>query len=219
VIPADVLPECPQCGLAIRQAERVGCSAVVEPCGHVIAAEVLCPAHAEAELGRELVADGGVSRVDRVARNKAAGVEAECHVAAAIPALGLVSDDVAETYDAIATSAIFPSDTLPMVGICVVARGTRVEIKSTIRRLSDGNRGRFYLRPAQHTALVEAGGVYVFAVVDTDRRPLALKIVPATTFESILPSWRSGGEGRSDYQQLAWSNLFPTSAVERGRSA
>jgi len=59
VIHSHALPECPQCGLAIRQAERVGCSAVVEPCGHVIAAEVLCPAHVEASIGQELVGDGG----------------------------------------------------------------------------------------------------------------------------------------------------------------
>lgn len=219
MIPAASLPECPQCGAAIRQAERVGVSAAVEPCGHFIPAEFFRPSSVEAGVERELVADGGVVREGPVAANRAAGEQTERHVAAAVPALGLVPDDVVETYDAIATSAIFPSESLPMVGLCVVARGTRVEIKSAVRRQSHGERGRFYVRPEQHDRLVEAGGVYVFAVVDEDRRPLALKVVPATTFEALIPAWRSGGDGRSDYAQLAWSNLFATGAVERGRSA
>jgi hypothetical protein len=219
VIPASALPDCPQCGTTIRQAERIGVSAAVEPCGHFIPAEFFRPSTVEAGVQQELVADGGVVREEPVAKNRAAGEESERHVAAAIPELGLVPDDVVEWYDAVATSAFFPSATLPMVGLCVVARGTVVEIKSTQRRLSAQRRGRFYVRPEQHDRLVAAGGVYVFAVVDEDREPLALKVVPATTFEALLPGWRSGGDGRSDYQQVAWSKLFATSAVERGRSA
>lgn len=156
---------------------------------------------------------------DPVAKNREAGEATERHVATAIPELGLVPDDVVEWYDAVATTAIFPSATLPMVGLCVVARGTVVEIKSAVQRQSHGERGRFYVRPEQHSALVDAGGVYVFAVVDDQREPIALKVVPATTFEALIPAWRSGGDGRSDYQQLAWSNLFAQRAVERGRSA
>ncbi|QGX96700.1 hypothetical protein EI982_14700 [Haloplanus rallus] len=166
-----------------------------------------------------MVADGGVVRSDRVAENRAAGEATERHVAAAIPELGLVPDDVVEWYDAVATTAIFPSTTLPMVGLCVIDRGVPVEIKSAQRRLSAQRRGRFYVRPEQHDRLIEAGGVYVFAVVDEDRRPLALKVVPATTFEVLIPAWLDGGEGRSDYAQLAWSKLFAQRAVERGRSA
>jgi hypothetical protein len=160
-----------------------------------------------------------VRRTDPVAQNRAAGEQTERHVATAIPELGLVPDDVVEWYDAVARSAIFPAASLPMVGLCVVARGTPVEIKSAVVRLSTWKRGRFYVRPEQHDRLVETGGVYVFAVVDDDRQPLALKVVPATTFEAILPGWRSGGGGRSDYTQLAWSNLFATGRVEGGRSA
>jgi len=59
VIPAADLPECPQCGVAIRQAERVGVSAAVEPCGHFIPAEFFAPRHVETGVARGLVADGG----------------------------------------------------------------------------------------------------------------------------------------------------------------
>lgn len=54
-IPED-LPECPQCGEPIRQAERFDVSAFVEPCGHFIAAEVLRPAHVDDQFA---AANGG----------------------------------------------------------------------------------------------------------------------------------------------------------------
>jgi hypothetical protein len=54
-----LLPDCPQCGRAIHRAERIGVSAVVEPCGHVICAEFFRPSHIEAGVRQELVADGG----------------------------------------------------------------------------------------------------------------------------------------------------------------
>jgi hypothetical protein len=213
------LPDCPQCGTAIRQAERIGVSAAVEPCGHFIPAEFFKPSHVEASVDHELVADGGVVREEPVAPNRAAGEETERYVAAAVPELSLVPDDVVEWHDSIATGAIFPASDLPMVGLCVVARGTVVEIKSAKRRLPGQRRGRFYARPEQHDRLVAAGGVYVFAVVDESRAPLALKVVPATTFEALLPAWRSGGDGRSDHTQVAWSRLFDPAEVEGGESA
>jgi hypothetical protein len=58
----DDLPECPQCGSPVRQAERVSVSARVEPCGHFVAAETFQPAHIEEPLGQALVTDGGDGR-------------------------------------------------------------------------------------------------------------------------------------------------------------
>jgi len=59
VITAADLPVCPQCGQAIRQAERIGVSAAVKPCGHFIPAEFFRPSHVETGVQHELVADGG----------------------------------------------------------------------------------------------------------------------------------------------------------------
>jgi len=59
VITAADLPVCPQCGQAIRQAERIGVSAAVKPCGHFIPAEFFKPSHVESGVQQELVADGG----------------------------------------------------------------------------------------------------------------------------------------------------------------
>ncbi|WP_435067686.1 hypothetical protein [Haloplanus sp. C73] len=154
-----------------------------------------------------------------VAANKRAGERVETHVVSRVTELNLVPDDVAIEYDAVATTAVYPASDLPMVGLCVVNRGTPVEIKSVVRRMSTGERGRFYLRPEQHKALVDAGGVYLFAVCTSDDRDvLALKIVPATVLEDLIPSWLDGGDGRSDYSQLAWTNVFDVCEVEeRGR--
>ncbi|WP_251342443.1 hypothetical protein [Haloplanus halophilus] len=159
-----------------------------------------------------------MSRTQPVAANKAAGEDVERAVASAVPQLGLVPDDVALAYDAVATSAVFPGADLPMVGLCVVERGTPVEIKSCQRRYSQRQRGRYYLRPEQHGALVETGGVYVFAVRDQSDDLLALKVVPAVTVGDLIPSWLDGGDGRSDYAQLAWSRLFRPAAVDGGAS-
>lgn len=64
MIPDASLPDCPQCGTTIRQAERVGVSAAVEPCRHFIPAEFFKPRHVESAVAKELVADGGSERRD-----------------------------------------------------------------------------------------------------------------------------------------------------------
>jgi hypothetical protein len=159
-----------------------------------------------------------VSRTEPVAANKRAGEDAEVAVATAVPELGLVPDDVAIEYDAVATGAVFPSADLPMVGLCVVERGTPVEIKSCHRRYSARQRGRFYLRPAQHEALIETAGVYCFAVRDDVDDLLAMKVVPAVAIEDVIPSWIDGGDGRSAYAQVAWSRLFDPAEIDGGPS-
>jgi hypothetical protein len=58
-----LLPDCPQCGRAIHRAERIGVSAVVQPCGHVIPAEFFRPSHIDAGVRQELVADGGLPTI------------------------------------------------------------------------------------------------------------------------------------------------------------
>jgi len=155
------------------------------------------------------------STTGRVAANKALGQSAEISVREVVPQLGFVPDDVAEHYDAVATDVIVPEADLPMVGICLVERGTRLEIKSVALRYADGARGRFYVRRRQHEMLLEAGGVYLFAVCsDSDSRDvLGLKAVPATIVDDVINSWLDGGSGRQDYAQLSWSNVFDASEV------
>jgi hypothetical protein len=82
-------------------------------------------------------------------------------------------------------------------------------------RYDGGQRGRFYFRPEQHAELLEEGGVYLFAVCDADpeRELLALKVVPATVVDDALLSWIDGGDGRSDFAQLAWSRIFASEEV------
>ncbi|WP_435359279.1 hypothetical protein [Haloarchaeobius sp. DFWS5] len=155
-----------------------------------------------------------------VARNKQAGSNAENACAARYPPLHLVPDEVSEHYDAILTSVLYPRPDLRFVSVCVLEPGTRVEIKSAVVRLSSGRRGKFYLRPNQHKFLVEANAAYLFAVcegADTERNIVAAKIVPARTLDYFLDErrWLDGGEGRSDYAQIAWSRIFDPTEVER----
>ena len=157
---------------------------------------------------------------DPLAANKRAGELVETSVRARIPDLGLVPDDVVEHYDAVATTLVEPSTDVPFAGICLLERGTVVEIKSVMVAYADGARGRFYFRPAQHTALVDDAGVYLFAVCEAtpDREILAMKVVPATAVDELLGDdpWIDGGRGRSDYAQLAWSNVFDVEEVTPG---
>lgn len=161
-----------------------------------------------------------VDAVEPLAANKRAGELVETSVGARVPELGLVPDDVVEHYDAIATTLVEPSADLPFAGICLLERGTVVEIKSVMVAYADGQRGRFYFRPAQHDALVDDAGAYLFAVCEAtpDRELLALKVVPATAVDDVLGDdpWLDGGPGRSDYAQLSWGRVFDETEVSAG---
>ena len=149
--------------------------------------------------------------------NKRAGISTEVRVTDDhVPELQLVPDDAVEHYDAITTSIVTPRSELPFVGLCLLERGTVVEIKSVMATYADGRRGRFYVRPEQHERLLEAAGVYLFAVCDrADRAAIALKVVPATTVDAVIGSWIDGGDGRSNYTQLSWNRVFDACEVER----
>ncbi|WP_323192443.1 hypothetical protein [Halostella sp. PRR32] len=151
---------------------------------------------------------------DSRAPNKRVGERIETAIARRVPALGLVPDDVAEHYDAVATTTI-DAQTLPMAGACLVERGTSVEIKSAARSYADGQRGRFYVRAKQHAELLTMGGVYLFAVRDRDDESAihALKAIPASLVDELLPSWLDGGPGRAEYAQVSWGRLFEAAEV------
>ena len=116
-------------------------------------------------------------------------------------------------YDAEPEVALFASEQLPMVGICVIEPGQPVEIKAASATISSGTRscaGRFYLTKSQHERLVEANGVYLFAIyAETDNDPelLGLLAVPAVIVEDELRDTWYEVEHRSDYYQLSASRL------------
>lgn len=155
-----------------------------------------------------------------LAANKRAGELVETAVVRTVDALHHVPDDVVEHYDAIATGLVEPRADLPFAGICLLERGTVVEIKSAVVRYASGQRGRFYFRPGQHDALVDDAGAYLFAVCEDtpDRELRAMKIAPATAVDELLGDdpWLDGGAGRSDYAQLAWSRVFRVEEVSTG---
>jgi hypothetical protein len=165
-------------------------------------------------MSTESEADAGL------APNKRAGVNVEDLLIADVDELDAAADPDAH-YDAVCSTALFPSTSLPFVAMCVLERGTHVEIKSALHRYTSGARGRFHVRPTQHRALLEDSGSYLFAVCERpgwgdDREVLALKVVPATVVDDLLPEWFDGGEGREDYAQLSWGRLFRPEEVSDG---
>lgn len=142
------------------------------------------------------------------------GERAEGAIIESISEIDHVSDHEQQRYDAVATTAVWPDQQLPMSGICVIERGVPIEIKSCIPRYSDGRRGMFYLRSEQHDELVELGAVYLFAVVEPHtREPIALRAAAARSVSDVV-QWRSGGDGNQDCYQLAWSRVIRIEEVE-----
>lgn len=148
------------------------------------------------------------------------GESAEAEVVQVIDGLRSVPDATAEFHDAVVESPITPSHECPMVGICLLEPGVCVELKSTIPWYDLGTqRGRFQVRRGQHQRLLEDGGVYLFAVCvpERQRRPVAMKVVPATTVDHEVVdglAWISAGADREDYCQFSWSRVFDEQEVD-----
>ena len=155
---------------------------------------------------------------DTLAAAKRAGHNAEHHVLERVDALEPTSGE--DHWDAVAETAVWPTDELPMAGLCVVEAGLPVEIKSTmVVQTADQRRGRFKLRKQQHETLVEKSGVYLFVVCEPypERTPIALTIVPARSAGGLVDanaSWRDELDGRGKKAQLTWSNVFDPAEVE-----
>jgi hypothetical protein len=116
-------------------------------------------------------------------------------------------------HDAQLRVALFHSEQVPMVGICVIEDDVPVEIKAACATISDGTEsrnGRFQIHRPQHEQLLDAGGVYLFALysegVDGEEL-LGLLAVPAVIIEEELRSTWYEVDGRDDYWQLSASRL------------
>lgn len=156
--------------------------------------------------------------IDRVSSVRA-GESAENQIIQLVDAIEPVSDDV--HVDGRARRTFSPTSDLPTVGLPLVERGTDIEIKTAIPRLSSGQRGRFYLRLEQHETLVERSALYLFAVCSPrpERPALGLKIVPAVSVDALIDSWIDP-DGRQPYVQLSWSNIFDEDEIrERSEGA
>jgi len=158
-----------------------------------------------------------------LAKSRQAGDRAETEVLERVPELRYVTDSEAQHYDAVTEAVLAPRQELPFVGLCVLEAGTVVEIKSVaVVYGQNQRRGRFSLRRVQHQSLLDEAGVYLFAVcAPNSREVIGMKIVPATQvdhlLESVTEGWRTAGDGREDYSQLAWTRIFkPDELRERG---
>ena len=156
----------------------------------------------------------------QLAASRQAGDRSESVVLERIPELRYVPDTESPHYDAIAEDLVEPSAELPFVGIVVLESGTPVEIKSVSVVYGQAQRrGRFQPRRTQHEALLESGGVYLFAVcAPHDRELIGAKVVPATQVDHLISvitdGWRSAGEDRSEeYVQFSWARIFDPAEI------
>lgn len=142
---------------------------------------------------------------DALARAKQLGEQVEDLVTADVDDLDSIEEDDAHV-DAIALEAV----TIPA--------GVEVEIKACARRISDGStdrRGRFYLRRAQHEALLDRGAWYLFVVYEGDveqdgeiEEVVAMVAIPARVVDELVSTWTDAGPGRGEATQITWSRLI-----------
>jgi hypothetical protein len=155
-----------------------------------------------------------------LAPSKRGGANAAAAVIQTLPELRHVPDSEAESWDAETTTLLEPSADLPFAGICLLERGTIVEIKSAMVVYGERQRrGRFLIRRGQHQRLLELAGSYLFAVCEPtpDRDVLAMKVVPASLVDEFGFSWIDR-EQRSSYAQFAWTRVFRPSEVDGSAS-
>ncbi|EJN61579.1 hypothetical protein [Halogranum rubrum] len=156
-----------------------------------------------------------MSSTSRGISPKHGGSRAEDSVLDAVPQLRFVPDTEARHYDAVVDELLSPSLDLPMVGLCLLAVGTIVEIKSAMVVVGESqSNGRFYLRKSQHSDLVDEAGVYLFAVCEPtpQRDVIAMKVIPATCLDDVISTWIEC-EGRATYAQILWTRLFSNDEV------
>lgn len=153
---------------------------------------------------------------------KEQGTAVEAAVLAAVDGLGLVPDPVVEWCDAIAVDAVAPRPGLESVGLPVVERGTRVEIKGAQVARSNGTRespGQWYVTRRAHEALLSRGGVYLLAVYQPGDGVVTALLAPANVVDDVLAGrWYdvAGSRCEQEAAQVAWPTLIEREAVDGG---
>ena len=149
---------------------------------------------------------------------KEAGETAEGAVLDAVLVLETVVDTTAEYYDARTTRPLEPRDDLAFdARITRLGAGVPVEIKTCMVVYgADQRTGVFNLRLGQHRQLLEASGVYLFAVCspNPDRDVLGMAVLPAESVERLVSTWWDL-DGRETYSQIAWTHVVPEEVVRR----
>mgnify|MGYP006288903579 CR=1 FL=1 len=124
-----------------------------------------------------------------------------------------VGDPEATWHDAETTAAWYPSGITPFCGICVIERGTPVEIKACAREGSNGpdrdSPGHWYIKKDAHDRLLEAAGSYLLAVHDGPDAVLARRVIPASLLDEFLKDrWYRSGRSEGVVCQLSWPRLI-----------
>ncbi|WP_136688648.1 hypothetical protein [Halorhabdus amylolytica] len=142
------------------------------------------------------------------------GTTLQEEVIGAVDGLEAVPDDVVEWCDAIAVDAISPSEQLPALGLPVIERGTRIEIKGAQIETSNGTHttpGRWYVKRAAHERLLARRGVYLLVVYQPLHGVESALLAAASTLDTILDEhWYSVDCERSEdtVAKVSWPTLI-----------
>lgn len=92
--------------------------------------------------------------------------------------------------------------------------GVPVEIKSCIRRTARGDRGKFFVREANHEQLRDEGGLYALLIYDPEdwkHGPvLSVELKPAEWLDRADYCWTGNGSRRGEVvKRPQWTAVFP----------
>lgn len=152
---------------------------------------------------------------DPLAAPKAIGEDVEQLVVDAVDGL-CAAVDPDDWFDAHAETLIGPrtAEGLHWQSICLLEAGTRVEIKSCKRSVSNGERDRAGLwtfQKDQHERLVDDGAVYLLAVYvgENPKQLDEMLVIPASILdECLVGRWYDVDRHEGEMAQLAWPHLF-----------
>jgi len=161
---------------------------------------------------------GKIMSTTRVARSKALGESIEELVVDVVDQLE-PADARDGWYDVIATDALAPD---PEIGlrfgsIAILERETRVEIKATRLRVSNGSDrdrdGCWLFRRDQHDQLLEDSASYLLVVYQESPSGSTviqqMLVVPATIVDELLRQrWYSVDRPAGEFAQLPWSSVL-----------
>ncbi|WP_254807406.1 hypothetical protein [Natronosalvus amylolyticus] len=161
-------------------------------------------------------------RATELESSKASGDALESDLIQQIAPLEFVDDRTATWHDARTSTLVVPSTKLPFYGICLLERGTPIEIKGCQIETGNGSRstrGRFYIKYEAHRQLLEAAGSYLLVVyVPRPGLPqVARAIVPASLVDELLRGrWYDVDGNRSEKQvaKLAWNHVIDPETID-----
>lgn len=105
--------------------------------------------------------------------------------------------------------ADFTDDGSLLIGLTELPSTTPVEIKTCVRRMADGDRGRWRITKRAHRRLKRNAGVYLLAIREGDQI-LEKALVDVLHVDRLLNGWTTRGAdpSRDAEATISWGRVF-----------